>query len=179
MERSLVVGLVPGGSTKQATITITWTLTAQEAPAPSRADPWAEDPAVQYNVERINEYRARAHLPPLLYDAQIAAFARTGSARLSRDHVPHANFVENGRGAPGFSSRLGENQGDPNGVPAMSTDPVENWRLQIDFMLKDTPLRRLTTAEDIGRAVVWFSSPQAARQVTGQLISVSGGYTMP
>jgi len=136
MERSLVVGLVPGGSTKQATITITWTLTAQEAPAPSRADPWAEDPAVQYNVERINEYRARAHLPPLLYDAQIAAFARTGSARLSRDHVPHANFVENGRGAPGFSSRLGENQGDPNGVPAMSTDPVENWRLQIDFMLK-------------------------------------------
>jgi 2-hydroxycyclohexanecarboxyl-CoA dehydrogenase len=27
--------------------------------------------------------------------------------------------------------------------------------------------------------VVWFSSPYAARQITGQLISVSGGYTMP
>ena len=29
-------------------------------------------------------------------------------------------------------------------------------------MIKDTPLRRLTTAEDIGRAVLWFSSPRAA-----------------
>ena len=71
--------------------------------------------------------------------------------------------------------------------------PEADWRLQpvgrrrgrslqpkqIDFMLKDTPMRRLTTAEDIGRAVAWFSSPHAARQVTGQLISVSGGYTMP
>ena len=46
-------------------------------------------------------------------------------------------------------------------------------------MIKDTPMRRLTTAEDIGRAVLWFSSPHAAHQVTGQLISVSGGYTMP
>ena len=61
---------------------------------------------------------------------------------------------------------------------AVGQDAVFNPK-QIDFMLKDTPLRRLTTAEDIGRAVVWFSSPQAARQVTGQLISVSGGYTMP
>jgi 2-hydroxycyclohexanecarboxyl-CoA dehydrogenase len=61
---------------------------------------------------------------------------------------------------------------------AVGQDAVFDQK-QIDFMLKDTPLRRLTTAEDIGRAVVWFSSPHAARQVTGQLISVSGGYTMP
>ncbi|MFZ3344832.1 SDR family oxidoreductase, partial [Mycobacterium sp.] len=61
---------------------------------------------------------------------------------------------------------------------AVGQDAVFDQK-QIDFMLKDTPLRRLTTAEDIGRAVVWFSSPCAARQVTGQLISVSGGYTMP
>jgi len=27
--------------------------------------------------------------------------------------------------------------------------------------------------------VLWFSSSLAARQVTGQLVSVSGGYTMP
>jgi 2-hydroxycyclohexanecarboxyl-CoA dehydrogenase len=45
--------------------------------------------------------------------------------------------------------------------------------------MRTTPVRRLTTAEDVARAVVWFSSPQPARQVTGQLISVSGGYTMP
>ncbi|EFG78533.1 hypothetical protein HMPREF0591_1545, partial [Mycobacterium parascrofulaceum ATCC BAA-614] len=42
-----------------------------------------------------------------------------------------------------------------------------------------TPLRRLTSAEDVAKAVAWFCSPTAARQVTGQLISVSGGYTIP
>jgi 2-hydroxycyclohexanecarboxyl-CoA dehydrogenase len=50
---------------------------------------------------------------------------------------------------------------------------------QIDYMIKDTPLRRLTTAEDVARAVLFFASPRAGRQVIGQLISVSGGYTMP
>jgi len=30
-------------------------------------------------------------------------------------------------------------------------------------LLKDIPLRRLNTAEDIGRTVLWFSSPRAAR----------------
>ncbi len=60
---------------------------------------------------------------------------------------------------------------------AVGQDDVFNPR-QIDFILKDTPLRRLTNAEDIGCAVLWFSSP-LARQVTGQLVSVSGGYNMP
>jgi 2-hydroxycyclohexanecarboxyl-CoA dehydrogenase len=50
---------------------------------------------------------------------------------------------------------------------------------QIEFMLKDTPMRRLTTADGVGRSVLWFASPTAAREVTGQMISVSGGYTMP
>lgn len=45
--------------------------------------------------------------------------------------------------------------------------------------LKDTPTRSLPTAQDVARAVLWFSSANAARQVTGQMISVSGGYTMP
>jgi len=50
---------------------------------------------------------------------------------------------------------------------------------QADYLLKDTPLHRLTDAEDIANAVLWLSSDRAARRVTGQLISVSGGYTMP
>ena len=61
---------------------------------------------------------------------------------------------------------------------AVGQDNVFNQD-QIDYMVKGTPLRRLTTAADIGRATAWFCSPTAARQVTGQLISVSGGYTMP
>jgi 2-hydroxycyclohexanecarboxyl-CoA dehydrogenase len=49
---------------------------------------------------------------------------------------------------------------------------------QIDYMVKGTPLPRLTTAEDIGGVAAGFCSPTAARQVTWQLISVSRGYTM-
>jgi NAD(P)-dependent dehydrogenase (short-subunit alcohol dehydrogenase family) len=37
----------------------------------------------------------------------------------------------------------------------------------------------MTTAVDIANAVVWVSSPLAARQVTGQVIAVGGGSTMP
>jgi 2-hydroxycyclohexanecarboxyl-CoA dehydrogenase len=39
------------------------------------------------------------------------------------------------------------------------------------------PLRRLGRAEDTANAVVFLASP-AAGYVTGQVLSVSGGYTM-
>ncbi|WP_405846670.1 SDR family NAD(P)-dependent oxidoreductase [Streptomyces sp. NBC_01518] len=50
---------------------------------------------------------------------------------------------------------------------------------QIEAVRRQIPLRRLTTAEDVSDAVVWVSSERAARQVTGQVLSVSGGYSMP
>ena len=50
---------------------------------------------------------------------------------------------------------------------------------QVQSILKALPLRRLTTADDIARTVVFLSSEVAARQITGQLLSVSGGFTMP
>ena len=34
-------------------------------------------------------------------------------------------------------------------------------------------------ARDVAEAVVFFSSAGAARQITGQVLSVSGGYSMP
>jgi 2-hydroxycyclohexanecarboxyl-CoA dehydrogenase len=37
----------------------------------------------------------------------------------------------------------------------------------------------MTTAADIASAVVWISSPLAARQVTGQMLAVGGGSAMP
>ena len=46
-------------------------------------------------------------------------------------------------------------------------------------MVKQQPLRRLTTPGDVADAVVWLSSPRAARQVTGQVIAVGGGSSMP
>ncbi|HEY1674269.1 MAG TPA: SDR family oxidoreductase, partial [Streptosporangiaceae bacterium] len=61
---------------------------------------------------------------------------------------------------------------------SVGQDAVFNGQ-QIDYLKKDTPLRRLTTAADIANTVTWIASDRAARQVTGQVLSVSGGYTMP
>jgi NAD(P)-dependent dehydrogenase (short-subunit alcohol dehydrogenase family) len=104
--------------------------------------------------------------------AAMVALART-TAREHGRHGIRSNVV-----CPGLVIPDGPDAIGASSLWAVGQDAVFNQN-QIDFMLKDTPLRRLTTAEDIGRAVLWFSSPQAARQVTGQLISVSGGYTMP
>ncbi len=104
--------------------------------------------------------------------AAVVALART-TAREHGRHGIRSNVICPGLVIPEGPHAVGESS-----LWAVGQDAVFNPD-QIDYMLKGTPLRRLSTAEDIGRAVVWFSSPRAARQVTGQLISVSGGYTMP
>ena len=50
---------------------------------------------------------------------------------------------------------------------------------QADYVLRQQALRRATTAADVASAVLWISSPLAARQVTGQVIAVGGGSAMP
>jgi 2-hydroxycyclohexanecarboxyl-CoA dehydrogenase len=104
--------------------------------------------------------------------AALVALART-TAREHGRHGIRSNVV-----CPGLVIPEGPDAIGASSLWAVGQDAVFNQN-QIDYLIKDTPLRRLTTAEDIGRAVLWFSSPRAARQVTGQLISVSGGYTMP
>jgi len=104
--------------------------------------------------------------------AAMVALARTAAREHGR-HGVRSNVV-----CPGLVIPDGPDAVGSTSLWSVGQENVFNEK-QIDYMLKDTPLRRLTTAEDIGRAVVWFSSPVAARQVTGQLISVSGGYTMP
>lgn len=104
--------------------------------------------------------------------AAVVALART-TAREHGRHGIRSNVI-----CPGLVIPDGPDAVGTSSLWAVGQDAVFNQN-QIDYMIKDTPLRRLTTAEDIGRAVVWFSSSRAARQVTGQLISVSGGYTMP
>ena len=49
---------------------------------------------------------------------------------------------------------------------------------QTDYVVKATPLRRLTKADDIANSVAFLASYVAARQITGQLITVSGGFAM-
>lgn len=104
--------------------------------------------------------------------AAMVAFART-TAREHGRHGIRSNIV-----CPGLVMPDGPDAVGATSLWSVGEDEVFNPK-QIDFMLKDTPMRRLTTAQDVARAVLWFSSPLAARQVTGQMISVSGGYTMP
>ena len=131
--QEVVYEKMPDGSVRKTTIT------RRTAPAPEPAarpaDPYPADPLVRYNVDRVNAYRAAGGLPPLLHDARISAFAVAGSQRLSRDHVPHANFADNAQ-AQHFGSRSAENQGDPRGVPTMDADPWRNAQKQVDIMLK-------------------------------------------
>ncbi len=136
VEERVVMERLPDGRVKKTTIRTTKRVVAAPAPPARPADPLPSDPLVKYNVDRVNAYRAQKGLVPLLYDAKISAFARRGSEQLARDHVPHAHFAANAKGAPGFGSRAAENQGDPGGVPALDKDPTRNGQKQIDIMLK-------------------------------------------
>jgi 2-hydroxycyclohexanecarboxyl-CoA dehydrogenase len=49
---------------------------------------------------------------------------------------------------------------------------------QIEYVRRGTPLRRLSLAEDIANAVAFLASERASRQVTGQVITVAGGFAM-
>lgn len=124
---------MPDGSIRKTTITRR-TVPAP-VPAARPADPYPADALVRYNVDRVNAFRARGGLPPLLYDRRLSAFAAKGSQRLAHDHVPHANFAAHAQ-SQHFGSRSAENQGDPGGVPRLDADRWRNATKQVDIMLK-------------------------------------------
>ena len=49
---------------------------------------------------------------------------------------------------------------------------------QLERIAKSLPLRKIGRPSDIANAVVFFASPVASGHVTGQVLSVSGGYSM-
>jgi len=104
--------------------------------------------------------------------AAVIALARTTAKEHGR-HGIRSNVICPGLVMPEGPAAVGESS-----LWAVGADNVFNEK-QIEFLKKDIPLRRLTLAADIADAVLWMSSDRAARQVTGQVISVSGGYTMP
>ncbi|WP_067904359.1 SDR family NAD(P)-dependent oxidoreductase [Nocardia vaccinii] len=104
--------------------------------------------------------------------AAVIALART-TAREHGRHGIRSNVI-----CPGLVIPEGPDAVGKDSLWAVGEDSVFNEK-QIEFLRKDIPLRRLTDAADIANAVVWISSDAAARQVTGQVFSVSGGYTMP
>ena len=60
---------------------------------------------------------------------------------------------------------------------------IEGQTVLSEKQIQDTydlsALRRGTEPDDIAQAVLFFASETTARQVTGQTLSVSGGWWMP
>ncbi|WP_134323772.1 SDR family NAD(P)-dependent oxidoreductase [Cumulibacter soli] len=104
--------------------------------------------------------------------AGVVALART----VAREHGRHgirSNVVCPGFVIPQSEVEIGEGSLWRAGVQEVFGGADES------DLLRTIPLGRLTSGQDIADAVLWFSSARAARQVTGQLVSVSGGFWMP
>ncbi len=102
--------------------------------------------------------------------AGLISLART----VAREHGRHG--IRSNVIAPGLV--IPDAPVGPHSVWAAGTEAIFSPE-QTDYVLRTQALRRLTTPGDIASAVVWVSSPTAARQVTGQVIAVGGGSSMP
>lgn len=68
---------------------------------------------------------------------------------------------------------------DEVGSTSMWSDPGAMFSAeQFDKIANSLPLRKLGRARDVANAVVFLSSAEAAGHITGQVLSVSGGYSM-
>jgi NAD(P)-dependent dehydrogenase (short-subunit alcohol dehydrogenase family) len=104
--------------------------------------------------------------------AGLISLARTVARENGRHHI-RSNVV-----APGLVVPDDDAQAGPHSVWAGGRDAIFTAE-QADYVLRQQPLRRMTTAADVASAVLWISSPLAARQVTGQVVAVGGGSAMP
>jgi NAD(P)-dependent dehydrogenase (short-subunit alcohol dehydrogenase family) len=104
--------------------------------------------------------------------AGLISLAKT-VARENGRHGIRANVVAPGLVVPPNDAAVGAHSVWAGGKDALFT------REQVDSIVRTQALRRLTTPEDVGNAVVWISSEVAARQVTGQVVAVGGGSSMP
>ncbi len=104
--------------------------------------------------------------------AALIALARTTAKEHGR-HGIRSNVI-----CPGLVIPEGPEAIGPSSLWSGGADEVFD-EAQIAYLRKDIPLRRLTNAGDVAAAVTWMASERVARQITGQVISVSGGYTMP
>ena len=102
---------------------------------------------------------------------QTKFMAAYGVSKAAVDELTRAAAIELG----GFSIRV-------NGIRPgfIQTGPLMNLSSEEDlqFALDSTPLGRLGEPEDIARAVLYFASDQSD-WVTGQLLGVCGGFTLP
>lgn len=102
--------------------------------------------------------------------AGVVAFMRTIALEYGRSGV-RANMVAPGLTLPDDPATLGEESLWQNREAIMND-------AQVEYVVRNTPLRRLPKAQDIANAVAFLASDQASRQITGQLITVAGGFAM-
>lgn len=104
--------------------------------------------------------------------AALISLARTVARENGRYGI-RSNVVAPGIVLPPEDAPVGDHSVWYGGKEALFSEE------QVESIVRTQPLRRLTTAEDVGNAVAWVASESAARQVTGQVVAVGGGSTMP
>ena len=102
--------------------------------------------------------------------AGVVAFIRTIALEYGR-HGVRANLVAPGLTLPDDDAAVGDQSLWRDRHSVMSD-------AQVDYVVKNTPLRRLPKSADIANAVTFLASDTAARLITGQLITVAGGFAM-
>lgn len=102
--------------------------------------------------------------------AGVVAFIRTIALEYGRYGI-RANLVAPGLVLPEDEAAMGELSLWHNREAVMND-------AQVDYVRKNTPLRRLSRTDDIANSVLFLASDRAARQLTGQMLTVSGGFAM-
>jgi 2-hydroxycyclohexanecarboxyl-CoA dehydrogenase len=102
--------------------------------------------------------------------AAVNAFMKT-IARENGRHGVRCNVVCPGVTVP--------NSADEIGAGSVWADSANTFTdEQIEKIARSLPLRKVGRGRDIAQAVLFLSSDRAAGHVTGQVLSVSGGYSM-
>jgi NAD(P)-dependent dehydrogenase (short-subunit alcohol dehydrogenase family) len=101
--------------------------------------------------------------------AGVVAFMRTIALEYGRYGI-RANMVSPGLVLPENNEGLGSHSVWHRQDAIMSDQ-------QVAYVVRNTPLQRLSTPEDIADSVLFLAS-EKARQLTGQHIVVSGGFAM-
>jgi NAD(P)-dependent dehydrogenase (short-subunit alcohol dehydrogenase family) len=102
--------------------------------------------------------------------AGVVAFVKTIAQEYGRYGI-RANLVAPGLVLPAEGETLGE-QSLWQDREAIMNDA------QTKYVLDRTPLKRLSMPEDIANSTLFLASEKMSRQLTGQLLTVSGGFAM-
>ncbi len=102
--------------------------------------------------------------------AGVVAFIRTVALEYGRFGI-RANLVAPGLVLPDENEELGAESIWRDRKSIMNDE-------QTEYVVRNTPLRRLSRPDDIARAVLFLASEETGRQLTGQMLTVSGSFAM-